>query len=103
MANIGVKDFSLEYSLNGAQYFSLVSTTQLPVGYGNGTPVEAFVLTLPQVEAQYVRMNIQTNWGNALFTGLSEVMFSTVPEPGALTLLGAASGMLLRRRQRQAR
>ncbi len=66
------------------------------------TPTE---VTLNLSAARYVLMNDvvnggSTDWGNSY--GLSEVLFTAIPEPGSLGMLGvAATALLLRRKIRR--
>jgi len=52
------------------------------------------------VTARFVEFDIQSNYGDSDFSGLSEVRFTAVPEPASLALLGAGGLMLIGRRRR---
>lgn len=91
----GLKSGTIEISLNGTDWTTVYDTAVddfVPKATGLGSEVADFVLNLNQVSAQYVRINILENWGGtSTFSGLSEVRFTTVPEPGTLGLIALAA------------
>jgi hypothetical protein len=87
-ADRSVKDLAVFSSINGVNY----------------TPVGSYVLSLPTTDpfgadvieiatsARYIRFDLNSNYGEPMYIGLSEVQFegggSTVPEPASLLLFG---------------
>ncbi len=72
--------------------------------YSYEVPVVEYTFTTP-VTARYFTFDINSNWGDSGYTGLSEVRFTTVPEPTSCVLFGiAAAGLLaVAYRRRRAR
>ncbi len=73
---------------SGAADFSgatLVGAFVNPIGVGGPEPVTVF--DLADTSARYVRLQIDSYYGNFCCTGIGEVAFD-VPEPGVLALLG---------------
>jgi hypothetical protein len=68
-----------------------------------GTGVDDYVgesLSLGGVTASHIRFLITSNYGGSV-TGLSEVQFSTVPEPSSALLVGlSALGLAVARRRK---
>lgn len=66
----------------------------------NGYMGQGLNFTAP-FTAQYIRLNITSNYGDSTYSGLSEVEFSTtaVPEPAALGIVCLAALAGLRRRR----
>jgi len=74
----GAKDVLIEYSMDGTT-FNTLNTVQFARADATNT-YAGFVVDMAGVEAQYVRLTIQSNWGGIMQqTGLSEVRFSYVP------------------------
>ena len=77
---LGTKDVTIDYSRNGTDWTTLEGVTEFAratgfAGYGPNTTVE-----FNGVAAQYVRINIMSNWGGILPRyGLSEVRFLVIP------------------------
>lgn len=64
--------------------YTFLTNVELPIA--DGSPVFAVVVDAGGVMAQYVRFDILSNWGNSLYTGLSEVQFDVdVPTPAETT------------------
>ena len=78
--NVGVKEVTIEYSLDGIEWAALPGVEpfeQAPgaPGYASDTTVD-----FRGAVARYVRLTLQSNWGgNAAQFGLSEVRFYHVP------------------------
>ncbi|MHC4501090.1 MAG: sugar-binding protein [Planctomycetota bacterium] len=80
MVGFGFKDVTIEYSTNGTDYTTLGTTHQF--ARAPGTPGYAHNTTVDfgGVEAKYVRLTANSNWGGLLNQyGLSEVRFFYVP------------------------
>ncbi|MCF7973793.1 MAG: discoidin domain-containing protein [Phycisphaerae bacterium] len=76
----GVKDVSIEYSMDGVEWTALAEPTQLEQAPGLATYDTPQVIDFGLVAAQYVRLNIQSNWGGLLPQyGVSEVQFYGIP------------------------
>jgi len=86
----GVKDFTIDGSVDGTIWNSLTSTSLLLQEAVNGAPVSAqsFALTQNNTGIRYVRINVDSNYGDPSHVGLTEVRFVAVPEPGTLALAG---------------
>jgi hypothetical protein len=86
----GVQQYSIDYSLDNLTYNGVIAPTVLT--QGTASPLNADILNLGGVQAQYMRLNILSSYGAPLYVGLSEVQFdgvpSSVPEPTTLLLLG---------------
>ena len=84
----GVNVFQILSSINGTDYTFVTDATLQKVGT---TPNAAESFSLA-TNARYIKFDIQSNWGDGLLTGLSEVQFngSPVPIPSAIWLLGTA-------------
>jgi len=78
MLGFGLKDVTIEYSTDGAEWttFGDVEFAQAPatIGYAHNTMVD-----LSSVSAKYVRFTVHSGWGMLGQFGLSEVRFSYVP------------------------
>lgn len=88
----GIQDFTLILS-NNADFSDPVYTSgilTLAQGPGN-TSIPGTTFDIPNISAQYARIDIISNYGPSTLVGLSEVRFETVPEP--LTLLGAGAAI----------
>lgn len=98
----GVKDFTIDGSVDGTTWNPLTSTSLLLQEAVNGAPVSAqpFNLTQNNMGIRYVRINVDSNYGDD-YVGLTEVRFVAVPEPGTLALagLGIAAAACIRRRR----
>jgi hypothetical protein len=115
---IGIESFALwpdpqPNAHQGPKNFSLIGsldptfTTQIPLGSYVATEINGDVnnagqiFTFTPTVARYVRMNITSNYGSTLFTGMVEAAFEqSVPEPTTPTLLLTATAATLLRRTR---
>jgi len=80
MVGLGVKDVSIEYSVDGNDYTTLGTTHEF--ARAPGTPEYAHNTTVDfgGVTAKYVRLTANSNWGGLLPQyGLSEVRFLYIP------------------------
>ncbi|MCF7972975.1 MAG: discoidin domain-containing protein [Phycisphaerae bacterium] len=76
----GIKDVIIEVSVNGADWTALAETSQISRAPGLPTYSEPQVIDFDSVPAQYVRINILSNWGGILTQyGVSEVRFYGLP------------------------
>jgi hypothetical protein len=89
-ATAGIKDLTIEGSLDGSAYAAISGApTTFAIGANSASELaELFSFTST---AQFVRFNVTSSYGPAAIA-LSEVMFtgSQVPEPGSLALAGLA-------------
>ena len=76
----GVKDVEIQYSSDGENWDVLEGATQFSRAPGSPTYNQYDEINFQGAAAQYVRLNIQGNWGGILMAyGLSEVRFYTTP------------------------
>jgi hypothetical protein len=92
-------------------YASLDSSFSTPIDLGAfiltnppSDPVSAQVLSFGDVTAEFIRMDILSNYGDVTGSGLGQIAFdentATTPEPATLLLLGPVlSGLALLRRR----
>jgi regulation of enolase protein 1 (concanavalin A-like superfamily) len=75
----GAKKVTVEYSMDGADWTSL-GDVQFAQADGTDAYAANTTVDMAGVEARYVRLTIQSNWGGIMQqTGLSEVRFFYVP------------------------
>ncbi len=76
----GVKDVEIAYSVDGETWDVLAGANQFSRAPGLPTYDQFDEINFGGAAAQYVRLNIQSNWGGILMSySLSEVRFSMVP------------------------
>ncbi|MCF7974639.1 MAG: discoidin domain-containing protein [Phycisphaerae bacterium] len=76
----GVKDVSIEYSIDGVEWTTLAEPTQLDRGPGLAGYNTPQVIDFGLVQAKFVRLNIQSSWGGLLAQyGLAELQFYGIP------------------------
>lgn len=87
--NYGVSNASISYSLDGVNFTTAISSTNLNEGPG-GFEAYAQTIWLPSsVTAQYVRINVNTNWGGGTAgVGLAKVRF--ISDTNRPTVLSAS-------------
>jgi len=77
---LGVKDVSIEYSVDGIDYTTLGTTHEFARAPGMPDYAHNITVDLSGVAAKYVRLTANSNWGGILDQyGLSEVRFSYTP------------------------
>jgi len=79
LVGFGLKDVTIEYSTNGADYTALGTThefAQAPgaAGYAHNTTID-----FSGIAAKYVRLTVNSSWGMLPQYGLSEVRFFHIP------------------------
>ena len=100
-ANIfGVQALTVAGSTDGVN-FSAIAGAPSVFAIGQFFAPESAQLFSFSTTASFIRFTITSNYGALTGTGLSEVMFDTVPEPASCALLGAGLAALayLRRRR----
>jgi hypothetical protein len=76
----GLKDVTIEYSVNGIDYTTLGTTHEFARGPGMTDYAHNTTIDLSGVSAKYVRLTASSNWGGILDQyGLSEVRFFSIP------------------------
>jgi hypothetical protein len=95
----GIQTATLTFSDNGSDFSGPINETFTEADNTATDPGETYTLSTP-VDAQYVRITVDSNYGDS-YAGISEVRFTaTVPEPASLSLMAlACAGMLARRRR----
>ena len=88
---------SVDYDFSSGGWTQLGATRSL-LQWANGTGADGQE-TLG-VSAQYIGLEFITYGGDASRVGLNEVVFTQVPEPGSLALLGLGGLMMIKRRRR---
>lgn len=97
--NRGFNQYDLSVSADNVTFTEIVTDGTL--NQAGGTTAES-VQTINVAGSangvRYIRIDADSNFGGVV-TGLSEVRFDVVPEPGSLALLGMGGLALLRRRR----
>jgi hypothetical protein len=76
----GVKNVTIEYSLDGAAWTAITSTTELTRAPGSAAYAADTTVDFAGTAAKYVRITAKDNWGGVLKQcGLSEVRFMVIP------------------------
>jgi len=97
--NKGSQNINISTSLTSGGVFTSAGSITLAQATANPTTTQAFALVASNV--QFVRLDVTSNYGSTTSTGLGEVRFDAVPEPGTLVALAAGFGVLgLVRRRR---
>lgn len=80
MVGLGVKDATIEYSRDGAEWATLGTTHQFAQASGNESYTANTTIDFAGTAAKYVRITIASNWGVAFEQyGLSEIRFMAIP------------------------
>jgi hypothetical protein len=76
----GVKDATIEYSMDGVAWTPLADAVQISRAPGDPTYSDPQAVDLGLIQAKYVRINILNSWGGLLPQfGLAEVRFYALP------------------------
>ncbi|MBP8911493.1 MAG: discoidin domain-containing protein [Phycisphaerae bacterium] len=75
----GVKDVAVEYSTDGATWTTLADVPEFAQATGQNNYAHNTTVEFGGVEAQYVKLTINSNWGMLKQYGLSEVRFLYIP------------------------
>ena len=85
-ASRSTQDLNVEASLDGMAFFNVGNyILNQPIGL----PIASETIAL-EVNARYIKFNLNSNYGDPEFIGLSEVQFSTIPVPATVWLFGSA-------------
>jgi hypothetical protein len=77
---LGLKDVSIEYSVNGSDYTTLGTTAEFARAPGMPDYAHNTTVDFDGAAAKYVRLTANSNWGSILPQfGLSEVRFFYIP------------------------
>ncbi|MEI6328097.1 MAG: discoidin domain-containing protein [Pseudanabaena sp. ELA645] len=80
VSNVGIKDVSILTSTDGSVFTSLAGApTQFAQGVSSAANPQTF--TFSPTTASFVRFAVASNYGNANFTGFSEVQFDSAATP----------------------
>jgi len=81
LTNYGLKEVTIEYSTDAADWTALGGVTELAQASGADDYTHNKTVEFEGVQAQYVRITANSNWGGGVFDryGLSEVRFLYIP------------------------
>jgi hypothetical protein len=79
----GAKDVTIEVSTDGTTWTALGGVTEFAQATGEPNYVYNTTVDFGGVLAKYIRLNIQSNWGDTNSSGLSEVWFFYIPDRSA--------------------
>ena len=77
----GIKDVTVEYSVDGTDWIQLGGITEFVPAPGAGNYAANTIVPFEGVAAKYVKINAGSNWSGGLYNqvGLSEVRFTALP------------------------
>ena len=96
----GVSQADILVSNDGLTFTPFASDVAFAVAPGDNTTEFAQTINFGGATARYVQIAVDANYGNDTYTGISEVQFFAVPEPGAGLLTGISFAALFFRRKR---
>ena len=77
---LGIKEVTIEYSVNGTDYTALGATHEFARAPGTADYTPNTTVDFGGVAAKYVKLTVNSNWGGLLPQyGLSEVRFMAIP------------------------
>jgi hypothetical protein len=80
LIGFGLKDVSVDYSLNGTDYATLGATHEFAQAPGASGYAQSIAVDFGGAGAKYVKLTANSNWGGVLdLYGLSEVRFLYIP------------------------
>ena len=79
MIGFGLKEATIEYSVNGIDYTRLGTTHEFAQGSGAPDYAHNTIADFDGVAAKFVRITANSNWGIGTTYGLSEVRFLYIP------------------------
>ncbi|MEN6428300.1 MAG: discoidin domain-containing protein, partial [Phycisphaerales bacterium] len=80
LVGLGVKDATIEYSRDGAEWTTLGTTHQIAQASGSDDYAANTTIDFAGAAAKYVRLTIASNWGSMMNQfGLSEVRLMVIP------------------------
>ena len=99
--NRGMKDIDIYYATSPfpPSAWTLLGSYTIPQATGGGTPADAVIDLSGVPSAQYIGLDILTNYGSTYRVGAAEMQFTLVPEPATTSLL-ALGGLAFFRRRR---
>ncbi len=75
----GARSVKIEYSLDGSAWTELAGVPEFAQALGISPCTAGTIIDFGGVTAKYVKLTINTTWGNPMSTSLSEVRFFSVP------------------------
>jgi hypothetical protein len=80
LVGLGLREVTIEYSVDGTDYTTLGTTHEFAQAPGDNDYAHNTTIEFDNVEAKYVRLTVNSNWGGILNQyGLSEVRFLQIP------------------------
>ena len=79
VVGFGLKDVSIQYSIDGINWTAVESVTELPGANGEDRAPHDIEIDMAGAVARYVRITASSNWGGWNRYGLSEVRFFYIP------------------------